>query len=171
MEQKNKKIQLIKSILTGIVCLAIAFWFWHSLAGNPFDEYALIRSSVIGKGYITKIEEYQDAIEEAGREKIVPKYSYAYEFKTQEGRLIKGLGNEGGHIPDSLTYVNTIPFPINVEYLSKHPDVNRIIGLHSGCTSIGEWIWRKVLLGGLLLVVFLSVGTIVIKKAITEYAS
>jgi hypothetical protein len=170
MELRNKKIDFVRSMIGGIVCLVIGFWFWYSLAGNPFDEYALIRSGIIGNGFITKIDEYEDAAEEAEREKIVPKYSYQYEFRTQDRRLIKSFGDEGGHIPDSLRYVNTIPFPIHVEYLSKHPDVNRIIGMHVGCTSIGEWLWRKVALGGVLLVICLSIGFEVIRRSLKGYS-
>jgi hypothetical protein len=170
MLKKNKKFQLTKSLFFGMIWLVIGFWFWYAMAGNPFDEYALIRSGIIANGHIVNVEEYEDAVEEAGRESVVPKYSFEYNFVTVDGRVIKDYSaDNGGHIPDSLEDVNETPHPIQVEYLSRHPNVNRVIGMHTGCTSIGEWIFRKITVGGLVLLGCLSLGILSIKQAVKTY--
>jgi hypothetical protein len=66
-----------------------------------------------------------------------------------DGRSFKGTAEGSGRLKEQFQDL-TEPYPIEIEYLPDNPDVSRIKG--SGCGSVTELLWRKIGLGGLILV-------------------
>lgn len=155
---KNEKYkEALKSIFWGIALIVGAVLFWLYLAGNPFHELALILNSNTTSGFI--VNTWEDA--EDGEEGGTHWYHYiGYKFEIENGSTFQSTMHGSGRLKDELHNLSE-PFPIEVEYLVDNPNINRIKG--DGCQSISEWLWRKVGLGGLLLILFLSPGFILLR--------
>lgn len=145
---------LIKGIVIGVICLTVAIWFWLSLVGNPFDELALIRKAETTHG--TLVDSFD--VESAGsndRIAILDRGIYAFYVDGQEFK----------------TFIDVPLGELNerekIEYLPDNPEVNRVKG--EGCQSVVEWLWRKMGIGGIFLLMFCSVGFFMLKGSIIEY--
>lgn len=134
----------LKTIFWGVIFLIVAILFWYHLAGNPSHEFALIRNAQVIKGVL--IDSYEDEQEDE-RGHVYFSDVGIYSFEVSDGRNFK-----------SKTRVPTgqLKQQEEIEYLPSNPEINRIKG--DGCQTITEFILRKILLGGILLVVFTSFG-------------
>lgn len=158
MRQKSikpfMKIDRLKSVFLGLLFMAGGFLFWHYLVGNPFNELALIRRGVTTTGLITDVREYE---EDNGRGKAVFLHSFTYIFRPGAGQIITARTRDySGRLPDK------IPHSIQVEYLPDNPAVSRI--KTTGSSTVTEWLWRTVGIGGLLLAMSLSTGVYIIYR-------
>lgn len=123
----------------------------HMMGGNPLNELALIRHSVVAPGFIT--EAWEDA--ESGDQGVQWFHTAVYTYRLTDGRELTEAVHGNGRLKDEFADLRE-PFPVEVEYLPGHPTVSRIKG--GGCQTVTEWLWRKVGLGSLLLVVFAIPG-------------
>lgn len=81
-----------------------------------------------------------------------------YSYQTPDGRKFKTTTRDP---------VGQLKERQKVEYLPDKPMISRIKG--DGCQTITEFLWRKVGLGGLLLVAFISIGYLVLRESLNEF--
>ena len=171
LSQKGKLIyNLTKQCIYGVAALVVAIWFVsYMVKVNPYHEYQLITNSKIANGFITNVEEYEDEVEapeaQGGGSAMVTVDIYDYNFTTQDGKVINDRSSDLGYMQD----FKSKPLPIQVEYLPDNPKINRVKDETSQCKTLGEFIWRKLGLGGLLLIMFCSIGYTLIKNGIKEF--
>lgn len=165
------RFELLKSMLIGIAALIIGFYFWRQAARNPINEFRLITRGKEVRGYVTSAEETSDIVEyNDGRSTgVAYEFYYKYFFILPDGRKIEDSAVSAGRLPTELSSLDEARHGINVEYVPNNPSINRIKKYSTGATTLWEWIWRKVALGGLLLAGCLSIGVIVVKAAIKKY--
>lgn len=157
MSEKSENIYygLIKGIVIGLICMIVALWFMWEMVGNPFDELALIRKAETTN--CTLIDSYIDETE-GYRGKVFFADVGIYSFFVSDGSEFKAIDRAPlGKLKEYQ----------EVEYLPDNPKVNRIKG--EGCQSITEWLWRKIGIGSFLLLMFLSIGFIVLKSSIIKF--
>ena len=152
------------STLWGIVALIVAFWYWHYLAGNPFDDLALIRRGHTAQGFI--VDTWEDAVD--GEEGQTHWYHGAiYKYRLPEGReFTQRTKDKSGRLETELRDLAQ-PFPVEVEYLPDNPAVSRIKG--EGSPNLFDWLWRKAVLGSLLLALFLAPGFTMLRSAVRDF--
>jgi Family of unknown function (DUF6804) len=171
LSPRNKLIySLIKQCFIGIIALIAAFWFViYSTKVNPYYEFMLITKSKIADGFITNLKEYEDEVEipdsQGGGSKPVTVDDYEYTFTTQDGKAIDSWSSDIGYIENFTGQ----PLPIKVEYLPDNPEINRVKDETNQCNTIGEFIWRRLVLGILLLIMFSSIGYHFIRIGIKDY--
>jgi hypothetical protein len=156
-------IQLIKTLLIGFAALFFAFWFVFYVTDNPLNEFLLITKGIEVSGKIYQAEEF---VEDGDDGKAIFSYSYAYSFKLPDGKEIKSGDHSGGRLPNELLNSN-LPFPIMILYLKSDPNINKLKSTLS--KNIFEFIWRKIGLGTIFLILFSSIGISVIKNGIKDY--
>lgn len=150
----DKYREAIKSILIGMALMIGAILFWYHIVGNPLDELALIQRAKVTNCILVDTEEHE---EEDYRGHVYYSDVGIYNFRLPDGREFKTTTRvPTGQLDDNL----------EVEYLPDNPTVNRVKG--DGSQSITEWPWRKVGLGSILLVLFISVGFTYTKNGIRE---
>ena len=168
---KHKPLfNLIKNCFWGVVAISVAFWIVsYAMKVNPYHEYLLITKGITANGFITKAEEYEDEVDipdaQGGGSEAVTKVYYEYDFTTEAGKIINGRSSELEGIQD----FKGKPIPIQVEYLKDNPDINRVKDATSQCKTIGEFIWRRICLGTLLLLMFSAFGLYMIRRGIKDY--
>ncbi|MDR3593829.1 DUF6804 family protein [Clostridium sp.] len=161
---------LIRNCFWGVVALVAVFWFIYSIIGNPYNEYLLITQGITTNGFIIYSEEHEDVAEQEGRSAVqVYDVYYEYTFTTQDGKIIKSHASDRNSEPGYLHDANEKPIPIEVEYIPLNPEINRVKNMTNQCHTIAEFFWRKVGLGTLLLLIFLSYGFALIRGAIKKY--
>lgn len=141
----------IKTIFLGICLTIIGFYFWFHIVGNILDELRLISRAQVTNGFLVETTEIET---EGPQDKINISERGIYAFHLPNGEEYKSYS-------DVATEKQ-----VEIEYLSDDPWVNRVKG--DGCQSVIEWIWRKVGLGSLFLVMVLSPGCLVIKNGVRE---
>jgi hypothetical protein len=144
MTTSAKLSDSIKTLLWGILWIAVALSFMHHIAENPLDELTLIRQAHVAIGSLDETFEHEQK-DERGRGYLSD--VGVYTFRTPDGRQF----NASTRVPTGQLSKQQA-----VEYLPDDPAVNRIRG--DGCASIFEWLWRKVGLGLILLALLLSPG-------------
>lgn len=164
-------VGLIWNMIVGLAILLFGFYFWRDIAGNPINEFRLITKGKIADGYVTSAEESSEYVEENdGRTGgMAYQFYYKYYFNLPDGKRIYDSAISGGMLPEDLCCLEDESYEVKVQYLSSNPTINRINEFDSGSKTIGNWLWRKVGLGGILLVGCLSVGVILIRNTIKEY--
>ena len=172
MNSKRKIIiNLIKGCFIGLSLVVVAFLFIaYMMKSNPYYEFLLITKSETTHGFITHSEEFEDYAEQEGHSgRVFYNIYFDYTFTTKNGQIIKDHSSDASPESGYLSAANEKPIPIEVEYLPNKPKINRIKGMTGQGTSIGDFIWRRVGLGLLLLLGFSSIGFMIIKKAIKEF--
>ena len=56
---RHKLTESVKTLIGGVVWILVACWFWHSLAGKPLHELALIQKGQTVAGFI--VDAWEDA--------------------------------------------------------------------------------------------------------------
>lgn len=151
----SKMVIMIKKVIIGVLLILVAFWFWWSMVGNPFHELALIRRGQVTTGYLVDIHEHE---EEDYRGHVYLSDVGVYTFQLSGGREFKAT---------TRAPTGQLREQEEIEYLPNNPTISRIKG--DGCNSITEWLWRKIGLGGILLLIFLSIGFEFVLQAIKEF--
>ena len=131
--------------LWGLWCLFAVGLVYH-ICGNPLDELALIRRAKVATGVLDDTFEIE---EEDSRGSVHAGTAGVYIVRLADGREFKTV--------DRIWHGRPIDRQ-EIEYLPDNPAVSRIKG--SGNQSVGEWLWRKIGLGSLLLAAFLSPGIV-----------
>lgn len=144
----------IKTLLWGILWIAVALGFMHHITGNPLDELALIRRAHVAVGSLADTFEHE---QEDERGRVYLSDVGVYTFRTPAGQQF----NASTRVP-----TGQLSKQQEVEYLPDNPAVNRIRG--DGCASIFEWLWRKVGLGIILLALSLSPGMTLLRNGIRD---
>jgi lipopolysaccharide export LptBFGC system permease protein LptF len=168
---KQKLIfNLIKGCFWGLTTFLLAIAFLYHFTGNPYHEFLLITQAKTANGLITYSEESKDVAEPEGRSasEVYDVY-YEYTFATEEGKTIKSHATDRNSEPGYLKEVNEKPMPIEVEYIPTAPEINRIKGRNYQAQTITEFLWRRVGLGIVLLLMFTSVGFTIARNAIKNF--
>lgn len=169
---KGKLIhKLVKDYILGIIALSVAVWFYFNETGNPYHEFLLITNATTANGFIAYSEEQENTVETEGGSYEVYHVYYEYKFTTKEGMTIEDHGTTTSPESGYLSEANHKAIPIVVEYISSNPQINRIKRMNTQCLTITEFIWRRIALAGLLLIVFCSIGFVMTKNAIKEYVT
>ena len=151
----------VKTIFWGILLILGACWFWHHLCGNPFAELALIRHGRVTSGFIVDAWE---VVTEGDTGQTIWSHGATYTYTLPDGRTFtQRTRDASGRLRDEFQNLQQ-PRAIKVEYLPDNPSISRI--KREGNDSLGEWLWRKVGLGGLLLAALLSPGVVLIRSGI-----
>lgn len=164
-------IRLVWGIFVGLLFLFLGFYFWRQIAGNPINEFRLITKGRTTNGYVTTAKESSEYVEQNdGRTGgMAYQFYYRYYFLLPDGRRINDSASTGGRLPEELCCLDEKPFQVAVEYLSSNPTINRVKEYDSGSKTIGNWLWRKVGFGTILLVGVLAFGVLYIKNTIKDY--
>lgn len=151
------------SAFFGVLLLLGMFWFWHFLAGNPFDDLALILKGHTVPGFV--VDTWEDVeSSETGAHWF---HGAVYTYRLSDGReFTQHTRIKSGRTKLEFTDINE-PVPIEVEYLPDNPAVSRIKG--DGSPTLFDWLWRKLGLGGILLVMFLAPGFAMLRDAAKKF--
>ncbi|MBI2283276.1 MAG: DUF3592 domain-containing protein [Bacteroidetes bacterium] len=170
MNKKSIYFTLVKRLLLGVAIILASVWFLLYQTGNPYHEYLLITQSNKAKGQITYSEENSDVVEQYDRySREVFDVYYEYNFKTPDGIEIKDKGVQTEPKPGFLQNAKKEPIVIEVEYVPSNPKINRIVGMNSQATTIKEFIFRRFGLGLILLILFSSIGFVIISNAVKDF--
>lgn len=170
--KKKIKLNLVKSIIIGLAIPIVAVWLWYnSNNNNPINEYLLITQSKTTKGFITNAEEYEEEVDQdSGPSGIKYSFSYDYNFRLANGKVIYAHGSEdGSHLPDDMQDVSSKPYEVQVQYLPNNPDVSRVKNFLWHNETVYEWFRFNILLGLIILIVCLYIGYLIIKPGIKKY--
>lgn len=118
-----------------VVWILGSLWFIYTTLGNPLDELALIRHAITAPARL--VDTYVDEETDEG----------VYSFHATDGREYATL---------SRTMNGDVSNEADVEYLPDDPNTNRVKG--EGCRTVTEWLWRKIVLGSLILIVLVGAG-------------
>jgi hypothetical protein len=168
--KQNLIYNLIKGCFLGIAAFLLAIAFLYYLVGNPYHEFLLITQAKTANGLITYSEESTDVVEPEGRSasQVYDVY-YEYSFTTVEGKKNKSHATDRNSESGYLKGVNEKPMPIEVEYIAGAPEINRIKGMNNQAQTITEFLWRRVGLGIVLLLLFTSIGFAITRNAIKTF--
>ena len=144
----------MKKIFWGLVWIIFASSLTHHWIGNPIHELALIRGAEVAQGTLVEsVQEDDEAHKDRGR--VEAWKVGVYSFRVPDGRKFNVVNKAPiGQLKQERT----------VEYLPDNPDVNRFQG--EGFQSIMSWLFGKVILGTLLLLLIVSPGLVVLQKGI-----
>ncbi len=156
MDKSNCKYRdAVITILLGMALIIGGVLFWYHIAGNPLDEIKLIQRAKVATCIL--VDAYDDEHED-DRGHIHLSNVGIYTFRLPDGREFKTLTRvPSGQLEEKL----------EVEYLPDNPSVNRIKG--GGCQSVVEWLWRKIGVGGLVLLTCITPGFLVLRDGIRKF--
>ena len=156
----------LKRIAWGLVWMVCATWFWLHLVGNPIHDLRLMLWARTAPGHI--VDTWED-VEDGDDGRAHWYHSAAYTFHLPDGREVSATtGSRSGRLrPEFVDFEQ--PIPIEVEYDPTNPSISRLKG--EGCQSLVEWLFRKVCLGGLMFVLFVSPGVQLIRDGIRSFPS
>lgn len=155
MDKNNDKYRdAVITILLGMAFIIGGVLFWYHIAGNPLNEIALIQRAKVATCIL--VDTYEDEHENEHGHVYVSDVGI-YAFRLPDGREFKTLNRvPSGQLEEQL----------EVEYLPDNPSVNRIKG--DGCQSVVEWLWRKIGVGGLFLLICITPGFLVLQDGIRK---
>ena len=142
VNQYRRKVILLFAIPILALCI-----FFNPLIIKPYYQLQLITSNNIVSGYLSNVKQQYEKVEnDDGKTNEGRAYfTYEYNFKLPDGRTIKSSGQENGLLSQYLSTLNKNSNQIEVEYVSEHPEYNRIKGMESAET-IYEWLRYTVLI-------------------------
>ncbi len=165
--QRDIKLKLYKSLFLGATMMIVVFWVWNRVADHPVDDLRLIINGKIVKGHITNAEEFSFEYETNKGVKTGYQHLCKYYFTTLNGNKIIDSAVFGGQVPEYLKNSNRKAYEVEIEYLPNNPRIHKIRDFD--IMDFREWFIKKFLIGGALLVIFLSLGFVLIKKSIKQY--
>lgn len=152
MNKANTFSESVKAIIWGVLAILVAVWFVYHLAGNPLTDLALIRGAEIAKGTLVDVHEDE---QEDERGRVHQSDVGVYAYRVSDGREFTVTTRDP---PGQLEPLR------EVEFLPTNPGVSRIKG--DGCSTIAEFLWRKLLLGSVLLAAFVWPGVEILRAGI-----
>lgn len=166
MDSTDGPKQALKTVAWGFLWIVGAGAIWLNLVGNPLHELRLILRAETAQGQIVNTWEDVEEGDEGGSHWY---HSVDYTFRLRDGREITAsTGRRSGRLSPELANLAQ-PIPVQVEYDRFSPSISRLKG--DGNQSVGEWLVRKVGLGGVVLVLLLSPGVKLIQDGIRGYRS
>lgn len=151
----------MQTFLCGLLAVLAACWFWYYQMGNPLHELALIHRRHTVAGFI--VDSWEEAESPGERSGTLWYHGGAYRYRLPDGReFTQHTKSKSGRLKAEFQNLKQ-PYSIQVECLPDNPRISRIKG--DGCDSVMELLWRKVGLGGLMLVLFLSPGAVLVLNA------
>lgn len=151
-------LQKLKEFSLGVVLIIVGVWFVFSLQPNPINEYLLIIQGEVVKGKVLRV--YTDVDPESGSTACI-EYSYKWGKKKYTSYT--------SDITLSFAELLEPKDSIFVELLERSPEKSRIKG--TGVQTLFEWIWRRIILTLVLLIMFSSPGFFVLKKSLCNEKS
>lgn len=155
--------EAFKTIAWGLGWVLGALSLWLHLAGNPIHDLRLVLHASTAPGHV--IDTWEDVGDgDDGRAHFV--HGIVYRFRLPDGREARGYtGTRSGRLSAEWIDLKE-PIPVDVEYDPSDPSINRLKG--DGSQNFIDWLLRKVGLGGLLLILFVSPGVKLIRDGIQE---
>lgn len=156
-ERRRIRWQIAKDTLTlagGVALVLVAYGIVSHIGGNPLHELALIRGAQVAVGSLV---ETRDVEREDDRGHVYFSDDGVYAFRLPDGREFMTITNAP---------VGQLAEHVDVEYLPGNPAVNRVKG--DGGRSITDWLFRRCVLGLLLMASFSIPGIAVIRYAIRD---
>ena len=160
---QERNWQLARTVFWGsmVICFSVFLW---SFAPSPFDEYKLLKGGVLTQGFLTNTSLDYDQ-DDGGKTHY--SYSYDFFFFLKNGKVITSYGFAEGQPPKDYLDLSK-PHPIQVVYLAKNPEINRIKDFLG---TTGFDIFRLNSLNVLFCLCFFCYGVYTIKEAIVKFLS
>lgn len=147
----------------GLGLIVGAVWFWLYLVGNPIHDLRLMLYAKTAPGQII------DTWEEPGdgdQGQTFWDSGCVYTFRLPDGREMRDVHTGQGRLRSEFRNL-AHPVAVEVEYDPVDPSISRIKG--DGSQSLVDWLLRKVGLGGLLLILFVSPGVKLIRDGVRRF--
>lgn len=142
-----------KSVFWGLVVTGVMFAFWYSMAGNPLNEYRFMQRGVLLNAEIGECsQEYAES--DSGQGGPYQRCGYRY--------VVNGTSYN-----DVSDFAQDVGDAVEILYLPDNPSVHR--EKLGAATGIFDFIFRKMILGTVLLVMFLSIGFVMIRDGINSF--
>ena len=142
-----------KSIFWGLIFVVVMFAFWYSLAGSPLDEYRFMQRGILINAEIGECtQDYADR--DSGQGGAYQRCEYSYKVS---GNTYQGVSDFSQNVGEKTEII----------YLPENPSVHR--EKLGAATGIFDFVFRKILVGAILLVMFVSGGIVIIKNGIKEF--
>ncbi|MFC1527542.1 hypothetical protein ACFL5D_02200 [Candidatus Neomarinimicrobiota bacterium] len=159
------KYKLAKRVLWGAFIMIAPLWPIFHAIGNPYNEYQLMTNGITTNGFI--IDAFEEGTDDdLGRTHF--DHYYTYTFETEDGKTITSEGDGRGGLSDEF-FDMIDPIPMQIVYLKNHPETNNL--KDNLCDSIWELLWRKVVVGTIVLVILSSFGFIIMQEALKKYSN
>jgi len=150
-------------VVSGVAMTLVALWFWFHVNGDLLQDLRLLQAAEVAPGQI--IDSWED-LEDGEEGQTHWFHAAVYTFRLPDGQELHGAARGTGRLREQFRNLGG-PVPIEVEYDPADPSVNRLKG--SGSQSVIEWVLRKLLLGGILLVVLVSPGLLLCRNGVKAY--
>jgi hypothetical protein len=169
----KEKVQLIKSIISGVSIPVIAAVIWLVSSSSPLNDLSLITKGKIAQGYITKAEEQSEEVSynDDRSHGIRYYYTYEYNFAIPTGKRITSFGEEDGELPEYFIDLAFKPYAVDVEYLPNNPQICRVKEMESSDKTIWAWLRHRFSIGAIVMVFFIYLGFSTIKNGLKKYKS
>lgn len=157
---RSQRKSALKTLLLGTIAIFIALQFSYWWIGDPFSDLLLLQSGVTTSGFITNTREDFESNESGPHSS----YDVVYTYEVNDNNYEK-KHHRSGSLKSEFQDLKE-PYPIEIEYLPKHPYISRIKG--NGAQSLLEWLFRKLILSMFIYGAFLAPGVIVTKNGYEE---
>ncbi len=157
---RSQRRSALKTLLLGTIAIFIALQFSYWWIGDPFSDLLLLQSGVTTSGFITNTWEDFGGYEGGSRSS----YDVVYTYDVNDHNYVKKY-SRSGRLKSKFQDLKE-PYPIEIEYLPKHPYISRLKG--SGAQSLLEWFFRKLILSLFIYGAFLTPGVTVAKNGYEE---
>lgn len=149
----NPKWDVSMSVFWGLVMSVVMFAFWYSMAGHPLVEYRFMKQGVVINAEVGECRQ-EVAENDSGQGGPYQHCGYSYE--------VNGNSYQG-----SSDFPQDVGETVEIIYLPDNPSVHREkVG---AATGIFDFVFRKMLLGIVLLVMFVSPGIVFAYKGINKF--
>jgi hypothetical protein len=172
--ERRIKFDYIRSIITSLAIPIGCLLLWYFFYPSTLNEFLLLtHNTKVAPGQITKAEEIEDYVETNNDRKIerTLDFNFEYTFKLPDGKSVTSFGSEVGSLPEELANVKDKPFPIEVEYLTKNPETNRVKAAWTGEKSLFLWFRHKFIIGFLIFLFCCWWGFKVLKDGRKNYTT
>ena len=161
---KIEKINKIKGFLIWNIITIFIITMWYS-SYDPINNFKLITNSIVVDGYITKSNESSEMIgDDNSKIREVFKFTYDYEFVSEEGITYKSYEEGKGIKPEEFYDLEDNPIQVKVNYLKSNPYKSRVFKYTSEITTIYEFYRYTLLIGIVILIVWIFISYILYFK-------
>lgn len=160
IEKRNK----LKRFLIWNIITIFIITMWYS-SYDPINNFKLITNSIVVDGYITKSNESSEMIgDDNSKIREVFKFTYDYEFVSEEGITYKSNEEGKGIKPEEFYNLEDNPIQVKVNYLKSNPYKSRVFKYTSEITTIYEFYRYTLLIGIFILIVWIFISYILYFK-------
>ena len=141
MNISQEKKESLKGVFWGLIFVGVAALFWYGLVGDPIDEYKIMDHGV------PSVAEVQDCVQDvaendSGQGGAFELCSFNYKVN---GNIYGGSATRPEPVEE-----------IEILYLPEHPAIYR--EQQGAATGFFDWLFRKAILGIVLLLMFVGGG-------------